>query len=534
MAFRFALVVTIAAVMVADVAAQQPRTPPRDVLSGREPSGMGFIAGRIRSEESGRPLRAAFIRAVGPGGTRQVQTDDEGRFELEVQPGEWRVTVARGGYLTREYGQSNSSARGSSITVSPQQRATIELSLTRASAIGGRVYDEYGEPIAQARVRVLRPRMVRHRRYLEPLSQSDVTDDTGTFRVYGLPPGEYYVTASALLGPPGTAGDSTLAPTFYPGTGDFVQAKKVALAPGTDARIEFPLIPVPTARVSGSVISASGRRNAFVTLSSEAGDLGTIPRVTGATREDGSFSLIDVPPGTYTLIAEVRTGTDIIEIGSGIVNVEGADLEGITVATAKPGTLRGTIVADAGVSRPLPAAFDLYAFPRWPATDNTFTTSRGSSFELNAPPGPFTIEAAVPEGWMVKSITIGGIEATELAIDIGREESVPVTVVLTDRLTDLMGTVTGDNAAGSFVVVFPADSSNWTPRRIRTSRADSRGRFRIGGLPPGERYLAVAVDRLETGEEDDPDFLHKVQAQGTAFDLAAEVRQTVTVKAVKR
>ena len=31
--------------------------------------------------------------------------------------------------------------------------------------------------------------------------------------------------------------------------------------------------------------------------------------------------------------------------------------------------------------------------------------------------------------------------------------------------------------------------------------------FRILGLPPGERYLAVAVEELDEGQEYDPEFL---------------------------
>jgi hypothetical protein len=274
--------------------------------------------------------------------------------------------------------------------------------------------------------------------------------------------------------------------------------------------------------------------NRFVSLASEAGDLGTVPRISGATRDDGTFSLPDVPPGAYTLIAEVRSPTTIAEIGSVAVTVDGSNLDGITVTTAKAGTLRGTIVADAGVTRRLPPKFDVYARPRLPATDNTFASAEAGAFELVAPPGPFTIEAAVPDGWMVKSITIGGVDASEFAIDIGREQNMPVTVVLTDRVTTMTGTVTGDQAGGAYVVVFPAESGNWTSRRIRRARTDTRGRFRISGLPAGDRYLAVAVDRLDEGDEEDPDFLRKVQDYATSFDLRPDEAPNVTVKVFER
>ena len=44
------------------------------------------------------------------------------------------------------------------------------------------------------------------------------------------------------------------------------------------------------------------------------------------------------------------------------VTVDGNELTGITLVTGRPATLRGTIVADAGISRSLPAALTVVAF----------------------------------------------------------------------------------------------------------------------------------------------------------------------------
>jgi len=139
----------------------------------------------------------------------------------------------------------------------------------------------------------------------------------------------------------------------------------------------------------------------------------------------------------------------------------------------------------------------------------------------------------VPDGWAVKSLTMGGLDASDLAIDIGSEQGVPVTVVLTDRITDVSGTVAGADAAGAYVVVFPADSGNWTPRRVRSVQADPRGRFRIVGLPPGQGYRAVAVRELDDGQEDDPEFLQRIQDQGASFDLPVDGKQTIDLKVVQ-
>jgi predicted outer membrane repeat protein len=91
---------------------------------------------------------------------------------------------------------------------------TANLALTRGGAIQGRVIDKFGDPLAGTRVQVLRSRMIRGQRRLQTMGPGDLTDDTGEFRVYGLPPGDYYVTAST--GPADSARRDP--PIFFPGT----------------------------------------------------------------------------------------------------------------------------------------------------------------------------------------------------------------------------------------------------------------------------------------------------------------------------
>jgi hypothetical protein len=245
--------------------------------------------------------------------------------------------------------------------------------------------------------------------------------------------------------------------------------------------------------------------------------------------------MADVPPGNYTLIADIRSGVSTItEVGAVAVSVNGVDIEGLTVPTAKPGTLRGTIVADSGVKRRLPGGVEILTRARRPGAEGTFATANGTSFEISTPPGPFTLDVDVPVGWSVKSMTLGGLDASDLAIDVAGEQGVPVTLVLTDQITDLSGTVAGTDSSGAYVVVFPADSGNWTERRIRSTRTDASGRFRITGLPPGQRYLAVAVRELEQGQESDPDFLQQVQTGGAAFDLTLQEKRTLELKVLQQ
>lgn len=79
----------------------------------------------------------------------------------------------------------------------------------------------------------------------------------------------------------------------------------------------------------------------------------------------------------------------------------------------------------------------------------------------------------------------------------------------------------GDPARDYAVIVFPEDSSRWAypSRFVRTARADAQGRFSIRGLPPDERYRAVALDHLEEGESSDPGFLAGMKDRAESFSL---------------
>lgn len=69
--------------------------------------------------------------------------------------------------------------------------------------------------------------------------------------------------------------------------------------------------------------------------------------------------------------------------------------------------------------------------------------------------------------------------------------------------------------------MFADDPAKWGPhsRFIESARPDQQGRFTIHGLPPG-KYVAIAVEYLEPGEERDPDLLQQWRPRGTSFTLS--------------
>ena len=194
-------------------------------------------------------------------------TDEQGRFELkELVGGRYTVTASKGGFVSLQYGQRRPSERGTPVDLpAGQTLEKVVIGLPRGSVIAGRIVDEFGEPLTGAQVMVQRYTYVNGVRQLRQAGQGDRTDDQGAFRVFGLPPGEYYVSATLRddRGPRFNNDDdvpsSGYAPTYYPGTTSAAGAQRVTVNLGEEVGgVTFGLTLVPLARVSGRVVGPAG------------------------------------------------------------------------------------------------------------------------------------------------------------------------------------------------------------------------------------------------------------------------------------
>jgi hypothetical protein len=464
-------------------------------------------------------------------------SDNEGRFRLTDLPaGQWRVTIAKGGYFTWQLGQRRPFESPPPLTLKSGQRMTADVPLSRGGVIAGRVYDEGGEPLAGLRVRVYRAKMSKGYRRLEDVGSGDQTDDTGAYRIFGLPPGDYYVAASLRLAPLDSVVQTTYSPTYFPGTGELAEAQRIRVDLGTESTALFPLLPVRSVSVTGTVLTSSGGpANAFLNLVSDAGEFGTPLGIGSVTQPDGTFTIPDVPPGRYMLNASLR-GNGPTETGSVPVIVVNSDASGNTIVTGRPATMKGRIVADTGVVGAIPEALVVATAARSGGT--VLASGSGPNFELDDLSEPFTLNVEyLPDGWAVKAIVVNGADVTDAKLSLPANHEADARIVLTNRVTTVSGTVTDEGQpVKAEVVIFAADPSKWSypSRFVRTASADNNGRYRIIGLPPGERYLAVAADYLEDGEHYDPEFLSRLRDAATELSLDDTERRILELKVTPR
>ena len=109
----------------------------------------------------------------------------------------------------------------------------------------------------------MRFRTVNGERQLMPMGRPRTSDDTGTFRLFGLPPGNYYVSVRAEefqrfggeMTDPNVTG---FAPTYYPGTPVASEAQPIEVVAGAEVLADVPLVTARLTTITGVVVDQAG------------------------------------------------------------------------------------------------------------------------------------------------------------------------------------------------------------------------------------------------------------------------------------
>jgi hypothetical protein len=159
------------------------------------------------------------------------------------------------------------------------------------------------------------------------------------------------------------------------------------------------------------------------------------------------------------------------------------------------------------------------------------------SFNVVSVFGAARVRAIVPDGWTVKAILHDGRDISDTPVEMKSGETLTgVQVVVSNQVTTVSGQLLDDRGAplvDGTVIVFADDSSRWSDdsRWVRAVRPDQQGRYQIKGLPPGE-YLAVAVDYVEDGSWNDPEYLESIRRHGQHLTLREAETRSLSLKPV--
>ena len=558
-------VVLLSACALGEASAQVPATPQTTAPSRDQPQrdakGTSGLKGRVVEADSGSPLRRAHvsITAIDVANIRKdVSTGLDGAYEFKNLPSAtYRISVTRSGYLPLDYGQRRPGELGRPVELADGQvLEKLDFALPRMGVITGQVTDERGDPIEGVTVLPMRSLFFNGRRTLVPIGSANVlTDDTGQYRVSRLAPGGYYVMAmtketwkvvehgkDVLLG---------YMPTYFPGVAQVGDARRVTVGIGQQVYgIDLSLVAGKTARVSGRAVDSQGTPFKQVSLNQEIRGIGFASFRGGPSANvagDGSFTIADVPPGDYVLTTARMDPEGSPEVATIPVTVDGTDIENITLTGSAGGAVAGRVVTDedgltlTSVRMTIGAVINGQPSP---AILGAFRNSGGfasvkadGSFSVNHVFGPSRFQVTLPTGWMVKSITHNGRDIVDSVFDLASGETWDdVEIRVTKRTATISGDIVNDHneaVTSATVVLFAAEREKWfeSSRYVRAARPNQQGHWRVGGLPAGD-YLVAAVDYIENGEWNDPEYLSSLRDVATRVGVPEGESTTVRLKLV--
>jgi hypothetical protein len=604
---------------VPPAAGQVPPAPParpRDVVPTQPAPAVGtaILSGSVVIAGSGQPARRARVTLSGQElrGGRSVTTDDQGRFSFTAIPaGRFTLSASKPGHISVSYGQRRpgTGRPGTPIQVADGQKLTVTLQMPRGGVISGTVLDEHGEPTPGTQVRALRYSMQSGQRTLQQAGNGS-TDDRGIYRIYGLQPGDYLVCAmprntnmpmeaermqaeiaalrqsleaaardraamamerlAAVQAQMPSADDpiAGYAPVYYPGTTTASSAASLILGVGEEKLgVDFQLQVVPVARIEGTVISPSGvePQNVQVTLINTGDDVSGIGNNSTRPGRDGRFTLSNVPPGLYTLMARGTVGrgtpegppTPVPPVGprpaeqvrlwaSADVAIDGRPVSNVVLALQNGLSISGRIEFQGTAQQPptdlSQTRVNLTPVATNPATRELATAAPGrvdasGRFTIGSVvPGRYRLSASVPGGWFVEYAVLGGQDTLDFPVEIkGGQNISGATITFTDQQSELSGTVANDRGqpvSDYSVIVYPTDQRYWgaESRRIRSVRPATDGTFKLTNLPPGDYRIAPVIDP-EPGAWYDGSFLQQLDAASERVSLANGEKKVQNVRA---
>jgi hypothetical protein len=165
------------------------------------------------------------------------------------------------------------------------------------------------------------------------------------------------------------------------------------------------------------------------------------------------------------------------------------------------------------------------------------------TFQLKVLPGTLALRVNAPPtagptgstSWQLNTIRVDGQDVTDRGIEVGNHDLGGVEVELTNKRQQVSGRVLdarGEAIKDCVVVIFAQDRSRWSApfnRYLATGRPGDQNEFKIGTLPAGQ-YYAVAVERIDAGEWQDPDVLDGLSRAATSFSLGEGEMRTLDLR----
>jgi protocatechuate 3,4-dioxygenase beta subunit len=527
------------------------------------PVSTGSVEGTVVRADTREPLKKAWValrsEVEGAGPTYGALTDAAGRFVLkDIVPGRYRLWADRNGFVGQAYGQRGPESAGTVLSISPGQTIRdVQVALYPSAVISGHVYDDDAEPVVNAHVNALKFSYQEGKRKLRPVGFGQ-TNDLGEFRIFGLAPGSYFVSATfggwdrpqLASGPSSASGggageEMAYAPTYYPGTNDLGRAIAVELKPGEEVSgIDINLLSTRAVRIRGRIltpVTGKGETQAWIMLMPREAKVQSFsPSAhTMVNNAQGEFELQGVVPGSYTLIAHTFGVGEVYEARIPL-EVGPTDIDGLIVPLGRPAEIPGRVrwegVNQSNSGHIVRVMLNSREEQFMSMTSGQQTKLDGTFVLNNVADGEYQIRIeGAPDDCYLRSALLGGedVLASGVSIAAGRVRG-PLEIAMNCAGGILEGTVTNEQLSpvpGASVVLVPDTERRGMTHLFKTTTSDQYGRFSLRGVAPGE-YKAFAWQKIERGAYQDSEFLRRYEDAGKPVTMREGGRFSVQLELI--
>ena len=526
-----------------------------NVNSQKTPTASGLISGHVYRADTGAPVVKAQVTLIPvtktsmnvTGERRFTLTDADGGYAFtQVASGTYTVGAGRNGFISRYFDDVWSPADARILSLNSNEALErIDLRLICAGAISGAVFDEDNQPLMSVQVEAVRIRFMPEARRLEAPGAIVMTNDLGEFRLYNLPPGNYFVRILTSTVNPQT-GKQVLRLAYYPNTSTIENAQAFRLTGGNEIDgVRFSVGLTSSYSISGNIIDATGsagKRRYEVTVHR----VNTGERAAPSTLTmDGTFAVLAMTPGDYLL-----TASSTLQGPDSQLNGQPRDVSGFAIAHVADGDAHVNIQVnpEAEVSgkvlieNPKGQTTSGMLIALWPQLPILGTgpnmihseIDRNGAFKIQyLPSGTYDFGSFDASGMYLKKIICGGKDYTLLPITI--ESGVSVTDCSVTLGTDA-GVVKGQvldgekPMSGLTVVAIPEQRSlRHLDRFTVIGRTNANGEYQLPGVIPGD-YLLFAVPADEGESYFDLDFADRNQRDAERVSVKSGETKTVQLK----
>ena len=396
------------------------------------------------------------------------RTDGDGRFRFEhIEGGVWSLEARRG--------QANATLDG--IELQPGTEREIDVQLRTQDQLKVIVSTRLGEPVSDARIRVVPEGAIRSMAYGR-------TDASGRVQI-GVVPGDVEVSVEHDL-----YRDESTELVLQPGNNELVFQLRAGGA------------------IGGSVRSGDGTPLGMATVEAHAEDSlhfpATVRRYVRSPQETisdqgGQFQLTGLEPGKYLLVASAPGFAS--DGPTQPIEIDGQSVDGVDIVLKAGASITGVVT---GLD-----ASDLSSVE--------ISATRNAGWEVTAPDpdGNFAFGSMAAGEWQIVATQGTGFDSRSV------ERSLTVSAGTADAFVELpfqrglrLGgqvLVDGQPVVGGFLGTRPAGTEE-----LRWTQTDHRGQFEVEGLEPGSYELTI---QQPTGGTEHQSIDLQTDLEGLRIDL---------------